>query len=135
MIFFIDHQTVLLTRVDGHGPSAVGFGQLTADELPFDEELTIDGFHGRHVQKQQAGKLVARPKFFAHRPVHGNSVKIGAAAHEWKIRKIAGQPDPAADHDVRLGSGTPEPLAALTRELMDSAIKIHESNPGFAGEV
>ncbi len=42
VVFLVDHQAELLVPVDGHGPAALAFGVLAADQVPLDEELAID---------------------------------------------------------------------------------------------
>ena len=42
LIFFVDHQADRLALVKGHAARPLGGGDLAADQLPFDQELTVE---------------------------------------------------------------------------------------------
>ena len=44
VVFLVDHEAEFLGLVDGHGPAALAFGVLAADEVPLDQQLAIDAF-------------------------------------------------------------------------------------------
>ena len=51
MVFLVDHHADRFLGIEGDAARAIEHGgEFAADELPFDEELPVEGRHGRHVE-------------------------------------------------------------------------------------
>ncbi len=106
VVFFVDHQAEFLVRIDGHRPSAFRLGMLPADQLTFHQELAIDVLERGHVDVAEVLPLVDLLDPFAQHPFDLGAVLVGALANERELGQIACQPNTAADHDIRLGTGS-----------------------------
>ncbi len=93
VVLFVNHHAHLLALIDEHRPSAFGVGMLAADELPFDQELTIDGFQRADIDVDQlAGEFAKFMQLFdsaAKDFSDFGAVGIGRPRDEWKIGQIA----------------------------------------------
>ena len=112
VVLLVDHQAELLVAVDGHGAGALALGVLAADQVPLDEELAVDLLQLRQVDVEQVGLGGD-----GQDPLVQDLLDLGAVlgrgpADEGEVGQVAGQADAAADDDVGLGPGAPQPFAA-----------------------
>ncbi len=120
VIFLVDHQADLFAAVDGHAAGSLAFGVFAADQLPLDQELPVDDLEfvdvrGTPVRRCRESDAVDLQDCFAQRRLDIGAVLLAGPADEREVRQIPGQANAAADDDVRLRSGAPQPFAAGTR--------------------
>ena len=125
MIFLVDHHAVLLTGVNRDGTRAVRVGNLTTDQLAFDQELAIDFRQRLDVDVTNLFPVFDRIHFGAHGAFDADPVFVAAAANEREIGKVTGETNSAADHDVRLGAGSAEPFARLMCQVAEVRVAYH----------
>ncbi|MEY4180939.1 MAG: hypothetical protein RLY70_4514 [Planctomycetota bacterium] len=128
MVFFVDHQAERLLRLDNDRARAFGFGEFAADQLAFDEELAVDIAESLDVDVFGAAPGVDFGHAFADKSGDRSPLGFGAAADEGEFGEVAGQANPAAYDDVRIGAGAAEPLAAATGQ----GVKFHEFVPSLS---
>ena len=112
MVFLVDHEAEFLGLVDGHGPAALAFGVLAADEVPLDQQLAIDAFEFIDGDIEQIGRNLGSDDAVAEDPLDLHAVLGRGPADEREFGQVPRQADPAADDDVGLGAVASEPLAA-----------------------
>ena len=112
MVLLVDHQADLLVAVDGHAAGALAFGMFAADQLPLDEELAVDALQLVDVDVLELARLLHLQHAVAEHVLDLGAVGLAGAADEGKLGQVAGQADAAADDDVALGAGAPQPFAA-----------------------
>ena len=120
MILFVDHHAVLFARIDGDGSRSIGIGDLAADQLSFDQELPIDLGQLFDIDVADVFPVFDRIHSCPNRAFDTDSVFVAAAADEGKVGEVSGQPNPTADHDVRFGTGPPQPFSAACARSLKS---------------
>jgi hypothetical protein len=126
MVFLVDHEAEFLCLVDGHGPAALAFGVLAADEVPLDEQLAIDAFQFIDGDIEQIGPEFVREKGLgsddgvAEDPLDLHAILGRSPADERKFGQVPRQANPATDDDVGLGAIASKPLATALGQLLSS---------------
>ena len=100
VVFLVDHQADLLHHIDRNAAGALRLGMLAADELPLHQKLAVDLLQVPHVDvlKRPAHGNCGDP--VAEHLLHFQAILLRGAAHKRIVGHIAGQPHPAAHHDV-----------------------------------
>jgi hypothetical protein len=102
MIFLVDHQADLLAAINGHAAGPFAFGMLAADELALDQELPIQPFEFVDVEILEMISIRNLHDALAQRSLDLDPIGRRGLGNERMIGQIAGQTNPAADHNVRL---------------------------------
>ncbi len=122
MVLFVDHHAHLLALIDQYGAGAFGIGVFAADELTFDEELSVYRFERADIDVNQlAGELALLVQFFdavAKDFADLGPIGIGCTRDEGEIGQVAREADAATDDDIGFRAGTAQPLAAGLSEFL-----------------
>ncbi len=127
VILLVDHHAVLLTGIDGDRSGPIGIGNLTADQLAFDQELPINLGQLFDVDITDVVPAGDRVHLGPNRPLDTDPILVAATANEGKVGEVPRQANATADHDVRFRTGTPHPLAAAFGKLIEVRDPFHFS--------
>lgn len=114
VVFFIDHQADVFGLIEADAARAFAFGEFAADELAFDEELTVDPFEGGDVDEGELrASLRSQAGDFPREEIDDflTDLMIGPG-EKGELGHITGKSDAAGDDDVGFRPGAPEPFAA-----------------------
>ena len=130
MVLFIDHHAVALGRIKGDGARAIGFGDFAADQLAFDQQLSIN-FRQRF-QVDVVGRFPSTVgqtvHAGSHRAFDTQSIFVAAAPNKWKVGKVARKTDACTDHDVRFRAFATHPLTAVACQFIKVGVTFHDSD-------
>lgn len=119
VIFFVHHNTESLVGIEDHGPRALGFAELMADQLSFHQELAIEIPKFGDVDVLGVGGKRKGIKCTVDGRGDIGSIFGRALSNEWEISQVASEPNATANHDVRLGPVTSHPFATLLCQVFE----------------
>jgi hypothetical protein len=102
-------------------------GSIATARAPsaFDEELAIDFAERVDVDVADLGQRLEFIEPCPDLAFDAQPILIGTASDEGEIGEVAGQSDPAADHDIRFGARTAQPFAASPGKLVKGLVSQH----------
>ena len=119
VILLVDHQAHLLEPVDRHPAGPLRVGMLAADELTLDKKAAVDLLEVADIDVVELLPHRHRHDPFAEHAFGLGPVLLGRPAHEGELGEVAGQTNPAAHHDVGIGTGPPEPFPDRVGECVE----------------